>query len=242
MRRHAATCLVALAAIAASEGAFAWGTLLWADPVSTADVLAVGASAWAMPRSPLSPQVQALLTPAVDYRRHDGWFASTESGVGIDISGDPAWQYGVRTWPQFGNEHGRGASSQPSIGPRLQGQWFANHMVGGILMVQSALSLGSARQRDGAQFEWGVASGLEVPGGQLGAGLSATWGNSPFRRDYAGVSRAGLSDVSWTLGLDHRINAQWHMDAQLQQAWVMGPGQRYRPWTGMWTLWRDLLP
>jgi len=230
---------LACCAVLSCGQVLAWGTLLWADAPPPADVLSGGLSAWAFPRSPQGQHTELRLAPAIDYRRADGWFASTESGLGRDLSHDPDWQVGARLWPQLGRDRRDVTVTLPALGPRLQTQLFANHMVGGALMLQSALSWGGAQRRDGLQAEAGLASGLPVAGGTVGLGLSVTWANGADRRAYAGAPASGWSDVCWTVGFDHRFDATWHVDAQLQQAKVWGPAAQGPVRMGVLTWWRD---
>ncbi len=237
-RGLALACLAAAGTLTGGP-ALAWGTLLWADSPPQLDALSAGLSAWAYPRSPQGQHTERRWSPAIDYRRADGWFVSTESGLGRDLSTDPDWQVGARLWPQLGRDHRDATPTLPAVGPRLQEQLFANHLLGGLFMLQSALSWGGGQRRDGLQLEAGLASGLPVAGGSVGLGLSVTWANGADRRAYAGVPVAGWSDVCWTLGFDHRFNALWHVDAQVQQARVWSPAAQGPVRMGMLALWRD---
>jgi len=226
--------------------ALAWGTLLLIDPAPAQDTLSVGASVWSMPKSPEATHQSTTLTPALDYARHDGWFVSTEMGVGFNASHTETWQAGVRLWPQFGRSQQDVTPYAAHLGPRLQKQIFANHMLGDIAMVQSALSYGSGHDQRGMQSELGVVSGIPWSGGMLGLGVAATFGNRTYRRDYTGLNSSGWSDWSWTASLEHRFNANWHVDAQYQQASVkinpllVSTGTHAHPQTLLLTLWRDI--
>ncbi|RTL31371.1 MAG: hypothetical protein EKK47_07985 [Burkholderiales bacterium] len=250
MKRSIARCLLVCLAIWRPECALAWGTLLLIEAPPKQDTLAIGGTMWSMPRAPDGAHQTALLTPAIEYDRHDGWFASTEMGLGFNASSSERWQAGLRLWPQFGRDRQDASASQPRLGPRLQKQLFANGMLGDIALLQSAVSYGSGQSQNGVQTELGLTSGLPLARGFVGVGLAATYGNRTYRRDYTGIDRAGWSDWSWTVNVDHRVTAVWHVDAQYQQASVSvrpasaPPGSaaetRVRPYTALLTVWRDL--
>ena len=241
----ACACMSALAGL--PQAARAWGTLILIEAPPEHDTLAVGASYWATPRSPDGRHQTYALTPAIDYERHDGWFASTETGMGFNASHDASWQAGARLWPQLGRARQDQSASQTRLGPRLQKQLFANVMLGDVALAQSAVSDGSGRSQNGVQTELGLTSGIPLSGGMVGIGVSATFGNRAYRRDYAGVDACGWSDWSWTVSFDHKINQTWHADAQLQKATLINSSaadsptpSSARPYALLISLWRDL--
>lgn len=242
---------VALVCLAASwlwaSDAQAWGSLLLIEAPPAQDALAIGGSVWAVPRSPDGAHEAHALTPAFEYYRHEGWFASTEMGLGFNASHSEDWQGGVRLWPQFGRARQDEAPGAAHLGDRLQKQVFANHMLGGVALLQSALSYGSGGSQNGLQTELGLTSGVPMEGGLLGLGLATTYGNRAYRRDYTGIAHAGWSDWSWSANLDHRFDQHWHVDAQYQRASLAVSGanaqvstSRARPYTAILTIWRDL--
>ena len=115
-RLGAAGVCLALAGTLVSSSAWAWGNLLLIDAPPAQDTLAVGASAWAVPRSPGSRQQATLMLPALDYERHDGWFVSTDLGVGQNLSGHRDVQAGWRLWPQFGRSTKDATPGLPAFG------------------------------------------------------------------------------------------------------------------------------
>ncbi len=227
--------------------AHAWGNLLLIDAPPTQDALAIGASVWALPRSPQGTHESRSLTPALEYRRHDGWFASTEMGLGFNVSHSEDWQAGWRLWPQFGRARQDEATGSAHLGTRLQKQLYANHMLGQVALLQSALSYGSGASQNGLQTELGITSGVPMAGGMLGLGMATSYGNRVYQRDYMGMDRPGWSDWSWVVNLDHRFNGRWHLDAQYQRAYlaVSGSGAqaavgRAHPHAAILSIWRDL--
>lgn len=230
-----------LAGLLTGMVAHAGGNLPLIDAVPEQDKLALGASWWQSPRAPDRGATQQILMPAADWYNHAGWFASTENGLGVNLSSQADAQWGARLWPQWGRS-ARDASAQvQAIGPRWQAQVFANKLVGGVVLLQSATAVGSARSHDGLQSEWGLTSGVPLPGGLVGAGVSANWGNRAFRQDMFGQRTAAWNDLNATLNLDLRLDARWHVDGQLLRTRLLhsaGPDR----WThgALLSLWRDV--
>jgi hypothetical protein len=221
--------------------AHAWGSLLLPDAPPHEDTLALGVTHWRLPSSPESNSMRSLWSPAFEYRRADGGFVSTEMGLGWDLSRKPDWQYGPRLWPVLGRPHRDPVSGQAPMGDRWQKQWFANHMVDDVVLLQSAFSWGSGRNQAGFQSEFGAASGVPLWGGMLGFGLATTFGNAAYRHDDAGSAHRSWSDASLTLGYELRWSGHWHVDGQVQRARIMGSPASGQSTQGaaLLTLWRD---
>lgn len=205
-----------------SQPAWAWGSLLLMDAPPERDHWAAGASAWSVPRASGSNRQTALLLPAIDYAGANGLFASTDVGLGQNLSPWSSVQAGWRLWPQFGRPRQDASTALPAFGPRLLKQGFANAQLTEWLLAQSTLSVGGGRLRQGVSAEFGLTSGIPLGQELLGVGVSATQGNRAFRRDETGEARSGWSDCAWTLGMEHRWSQAWRVDAQFQQAWLLG--------------------
>lgn len=215
----------------------AGGNLVLIDTVPEHDHLALGWSAWAWPRSPDSPHSPPQWWPALDWYGHDGVFASTENGLGINLSRNPDLACGVRLWPQWGRAHEDATPGASAIGPRLQAQVFANRTLWGVVQAQTATAVGAGRQRDGLQSEWGLLTGVPWDGGALGVGVSLNWANRAYRRDMLGVPHAGWADANATLSFDQKLDARWHVDGQWLRTRLTASGR----WThaAVLSLWRD---
>jgi outer membrane scaffolding protein for murein synthesis (MipA/OmpV family) len=214
--------------------AHAWGNLLLMDEPPVSPSWSVGASVWSLPTSPGADRKQATLLPAVEWRNDQGLFASTDSGVGWNVSRDKATQWGLRLWPQLGRRSGDAPRGIGGIGPKLQAEAFANHALTEALLLQSGLLLGAGEHRNGMQVEWGATSGLPLGPGPdvLAIGVSATYANGPYRRAYFGISPAqssrsglpgfnpggGLADRCITLSFEHKVDAHWRVDLQAMRA------------------------
>lgn len=201
---------------------WAWGSLLLMDAPPEVDHVALGASAWSVPRASGSARQAQLILPAVDYQRADGLFVSTDLGVGQNLSPWRQLQAGWRLWPQFGRKRKDASAELPVHGPRLLKQAFANAQVTDWLLAQSTVSAGGGRDRQGLSAEVGLTSGVPLGGELLGIGVAATHGNRAFRRDETGEAASGWSDVSLTLSLEHRWSQAWRVDAQWQQVLLLG--------------------
>lgn len=202
--------------------AWAWGSLLLTDAPPEADHLALGASAWSLPRATGSARQTQLILPAIDYQRADGLFVSTDLGVGQNLSPWLQLQAGWRLWPQFGRTRQDASAGLPVHGPRLLKQAFANAQVTDWLLAQSTVSAGAGRDGQGLSAELGLTSGVPLGDELLGVGVAATHGNRAFRRDETGEAASGWSDVSMTLTMEHRWSQAWRVDAQWQQVWLLG--------------------
>ncbi len=221
--------------------ALAWGSLLLTDAPPHDDTVALGLTHWRLPSSPESHSMRSLWSPALEYRRADGGFVSTEMGLGWDLSRNPEWQYGPRLWPILGRPHRDPVSGQAPMGDRWQKQWFANHMLDDMVLLQSAFSWGSGRNQAGFQSEFGAASGVPLWGGMLGLGLATTFGNAAYRHDDAGSAHRSWSDASLTLGYEVRWSGHWRVDGQVQRARILGSPASGQGTQGaaLLTLWRD---
>jgi outer membrane protein len=265
-RRHAlAWALAAGCGLAGSTGAGAAGNLLLIEAAPAQARLAVGASLWAWPRYPGARQSTATPLPALAYAHPNGFFASTDDGLGWNLSGRPDVQAGLRLWPQWGRHAADAAPGVGGIGDRLQAEAFANWSPSPVLLLQSGLLQGAGRQHKGLQLELGATSGLPIGADLLGIGLSASYANAAYRNSYFGIDAAqaaasglaerqpgaGWLDVGLTLSAEHRLSPQWHLGGQLLLARLQGttaaPANSARPWppartqrAGTLTLWRDL--
>ena len=218
-----------LAAGLLPAAAGAAGNLLLIEAPPTQTTLALGASVWSLPQYPGARKSDTLLLPALDYQHANGFFASTDLGLGWNLSPTPAVQAGVRLWPQFGRSRKDGPAGLEPIGLRIQPQAYANLQVGQVLLLQSGLLYGAGRDRDGLQLELGATSGIPVGDSLIGIGLAATWANRAYQQSYFGVSAAesrasglpafspksGLLDTSLTISAELKFGPQWRLSGQV---------------------------
>ena len=226
--QRAAAGAALLAALGAGPAHAAGNLLLIEAPPAQASLM-LGASVWVLPQYPGAKKTDAMLLPALDYQHPNGFFASTDLGVGWNLSPLKTVQAGVRLWPQFGRSRKDGPAGLEPVGLRIQPQAFANLQVGQVLLLQSALLYGAGRDRDGVQLELGATSGIPIGDDLIGIGLSATWANQAWRQSYFGVSagesrasglpayalESGWHDASLTLSAEHRFGPLWRLSGQL---------------------------
>ncbi len=205
------------------------GNLLLIEAPPKQTTLALGASVWSLPQYPGARKSDTLVLPALDYQHANGFFASTDLGLGWNLSPTPAVQAGVRLWPQFGRSRKDSPAGLEPIGLRIQPQAYANLQVGQVLLLQSALLYGAGRDRDGVQVELGATSGIPVGDSLIGIGLAASWANRAYQQSYFGVSaaesrasglpafspKAGLLDTSLTVSAEVKFGPQWRLSGQL---------------------------
>lgn len=211
------------------SAAGAAGSLVLIDAPPAADTLAFGASVWRLPQFPGAARSDTLVLPGVDWYSRNGWFVSTDNGVGYNAAPTKDVQAGVRLWPQFGRSKGDAPAGLESIGLRIQPQAFVNALVAGVVLVQGAWAAGAGRKGKGSQLELGLTTGIPMDRTLIGFGLSRTWANAAFRDDYFGVSAAsaqasglpattlggGGLDQAASVSLEHRFDDRWRISGQV---------------------------
>ena len=232
-----ALALAGLVAAGATSAAHAWGNLLLIEAPPADSTLAIGATTFVLPRHPGADRLEASVWPGLDYYRSNGFFVSTENGLGWNLAPRSDVQAGIRLWPQPGR---RARDVRPGLSPiplRIQEELFANIQALPALLLQSGWLYGSGPHRDGMQLEIGATSGLPIGTDLLAVGLAATYANAAHRQGYYGLStsdalasglaatrplRAGWQDWSLTFSAEHRLSARWHVDGQLVVARLLG--------------------
>ena len=250
-----------LAGLACAAGpAQAFGNLLLIESPPAAATLAVGPALWVLPKYPGSRSGTAAIIPGVDFYAPSGFFASTDSGLGWNLSKRRDVQAGLRLWPQFGRSAADAPAGISAIGHRLQAQAFFNFAPLPEVLLQSALLRGAGQHHDGMVAEWGATSGVPLGADLLAIGLAASFANRAWRQSYFGVSAseavrsglaqfgpgAGWQDVSLSFSTEHHFTPQWHLSGQLTFARLLGGAARSplagsaRQTGASVTLWRDL--
>lgn len=92
-----------------------------------------------------------MLLPLLDYQWKSGWFAGTSNGVGMNFSGNPAQQYGVRLTADIGRNENRSPAlrGMGDVGPSLEAGGFFNQYLSPETFLTSSLRYGAGRQHDG---------------------------------------------------------------------------------------------
>ena len=226
--RAAGAAALGLAALAGTT-AQAAGNLLLIEAAPQQTSLSLGGAVWQLPKYPGASGNATLVLPAIDYQHRNGFFLSTDLGLGWNLQPAAGVQAGVRLWPQFGRSRKDGPTGLDPVGLRIQPQAFANLQVGEVLLLQSGVLVGAGRDRDGVQVELGATSGIPIGDSLIGIGLATTWANKAYRNSYFGVSAAesqasglaafaldsGWLDTSLTLSAEFKFNAQWRLSGQV---------------------------
>lgn len=199
------------------------------------------------PRAPGSARQRDGLLPALDYSNPNGFFLSTDTGLGWNfapalLGADAAkdWQLGARIWPQAGRPRRDTPPGIDSLNSRIGGEFFANVQAHPALLLQSGVTFGGGRYRHGNLLEIGATSGIPLGPDLLAISLAASYGNSAQLRGSFGVSaaeakRSGLSEYlpasgwqDWSIALsgEHKFSADWSVSGQWMQARLIAQAAR----------------
>lgn len=220
------------------------GSLLLLDAPPAETTWSGGLSVRGWPRAPGSGRQRYSLLPAIDYEAANGIFAATDEGLGWNLApallgSAPAakdWQFGLRLWPQSGRSRRESPPGVESLGTRIVTEAFANVQVLPVLLLQSGLSWGSGRHRNGGQLELGATSGIPLGDDLIGITVAATYANAAHLRGSFGLraseSRnsglptwqpsAGWQDWSVALSGEHKFSADWSVSGQWLHARLVG--------------------
>ena len=252
--------LLASTLVFVARPALAWGSLLLIEPPPASGTLAIGPSVWTLPKYPGARGTTATVLPGVDGYAASGLFASTDTGLGWNLSRRADLQYGARLWPQLGRSQADTPPGLSRIGTRLQLEAFANYAPLPALLLQAGVLRGAGRHHDGTQVEIGATSGLPLGQDLLAIGLATTFANRAYRQGYLGVSAAesaasgvpawsigsGWHDVSLTFSAEHRLTEAWRVSGQWVTARLLGTARgspltaSARQSAATLTLWRQL--
>lgn len=205
----------------ASTAAQAMGGLLLIDPPPAEQArLSFGGSLWSL-HGPATqaPRNRTWLLPSAEYYAPNGMFASTDIGLGWNLSPLSDVQAGVRLSPLPSQATVNGQPAR--VGSRLEHGLFLNYAATDILLMQSSVRRGAGIGRQGVMAEVGATSGLPLPGHELlGLTAGASWANHAWRSSYVTSSTpppAGWQDSQVALSHEHRLTSHWRLDTQ----WVL---------------------
>ncbi|MBA4266837.1 MAG: hypothetical protein C0453_17310 [Comamonadaceae bacterium] len=165
-----------------------------------------------------SDESRVRLYPGVDYQWANGWFAGTTNGIGVNLSRQPAMQYGARVTVDLGRKERRSAAlrgmGDVDVRPEL-GAFFNLVPTPGVTLT-SSLRFGSGVDRDGWVIDLGANRSWRITETtSLGVGVSATWANANYQQSYFGVTPAqaitsGYAPYRADAGVrDVRLSASW---------------------------------
>jgi len=165
-----------------------------------------------------SDESRVRLYPGVDYQWANGWFAGTTNGIGVNLSRQPAMQYGARVTVDLGRKERRSTAlrgmGDVDMRPEL-GAFFNLVPTPGVSLT-SSLRYGSGVNRDGWVIDLGANRNWRITEAtSLGLGVSATWANTNYQQSYFGVTPAqaitsGYAPYRADAGVrDVRLSASW---------------------------------
>ncbi len=266
-RAGRAKTLLCLLCLGLPASAVAEGGLLLVDAPPAQASTSVGATLLAMPAYSGSSSTRPLIIPAYEWRHPSGAFASTDLGLGWNLSRRPDLQFGVRLWPIFVRHMNEGPrlATQPGVPGGIERTAFLNWTPVPYAQLQSSLRTGFGADQRGVLAEAGFSVGAPI-GAQVlvGITLGATFANAAYRRTYfavrnpttpvsfAGalpaVTGGGWQDLQAALGGEWQLAQQWRIDGRLERWRLLGAAAasplaetRWQS-AGVLSLWYDLKP
>lgn len=148
-------------------------------------------SASAMPDYADSGKSRVALMPGLEYRWANGWFASTERGVGYNFSKESALQYGVGLGVDMGRQSGGALSGMGDVDARLEYLAFMQYARDRAVQLSSSVRYGSGNDRLGLVVDLGAGYNMDVaPDWKLGVGVGTSWANADYMQTYFGVTQS----------------------------------------------------
>lgn len=214
------------------------GTLVILDPPPSQVTAWGGASALSFPDYLASRRQRWLMIPALDVNTPTGAFASTDTGVGWNLSTRRDLQWGPRLWAQLGrSSRGSGVAGDTGIGARWTKGGFCNLQPAEFLLLQSSVMTGSGRHGDGMTAEIGAVLGLPIgqPDNDVGLTAAVTWANRAFRQSYlisapdsvpplhsVWQPAGGWQDASLGVVAEARLSPGWKLSGQISAVRLLG--------------------
>lgn len=231
--------LLLLGTLLSATTARAEGSLVILDPPPGHVTAWGGASVWSFPDYLASRRQRWVLLPALDVNTPSGAFASTDVGIGWNLSARPDVQWGPRLWPLLGRTSRASAvSGDAGIGPRWTKGGFFNWQPAEFLLLQSSAMTGAGRRGDGMTAEIGGVLGLPVgqPDNDVGLTASVTWANRAFRQSYLTSApereppqlaatwqpAGGWQDASLGVTAEARLSPRWKLSGQISAVRLLG--------------------
>jgi outer membrane scaffolding protein for murein synthesis (MipA/OmpV family) len=221
----------------------AGGTIFIDPPPEQAYTLSLGPTLWMFPSYPGGRRLQTVLFPGVDFYAANGLFASTDNGIGWNLSSRSDLQAGLRLWAQLGRKarDSRRLAGTDDIGPRLEKGGFVNFAPYDFLLLQSSVRYGSGVRGDGLLAEVAVTTGLPLGDkGSLAFSLGTTWANQAYRQSYFGLTEeqalrsnrapwqmsSGQQDTNLGVSGEYRLDPDWRLSGQWIHAHLLGDAAR----------------
>jgi len=177
------------------------------------------------------------LMPGLEYRWANGFFASTERGVGYNFAKDSALQYGLGLGADMGRRASGALSGMGDVDARIEYAAFLQYAMGRDADVAAALRYGSGNDAQGLVVELGAHYSLNLaPQWKLGFGVGTSWANAPYLQTYFGVTDAqsnqtgfaaytptgGFRDVSANLTLSYALTPEISLAGGVSASSLLG--------------------
>jgi outer membrane scaffolding protein for murein synthesis (MipA/OmpV family) len=240
-RHHLKTITLAAGIALAAPSAFAqaFDAVHLSGAAPGMDGGSVGAALIATYQYQGSDKRRTLLLPVLDYQWANGWFAGVSNGIGVNFSGSPQTQYGLRLTADPGRKQHRASALQGmgDIDPAVEVGAFFNVALPKGLVLTSSARRGAGVDNKGVVADFGVAYSTEIaPKWYLSAGSGVTYANAHYMQPYFGVSRAqsaasghavyslgaGARDLRTRLALTYSIDKTTALTTMLATTSLLG--------------------
>lgn len=188
----------------------------------------IGLGIVSVPKYTDSSKQQIRPLPILDLQWKSGVFFSTVSGLGIDLSSNPSWQYGVRlgliaNQEQSANNRDNGpGNTSTNLAPGI----FANYLLDKHFSILTALTTGAGNGKHPEGFTASVGGRVvhRINNQHSVYGiLGTTWASDKYMQDYYGVTTqqamdypfpayetsAGMLKVKLSVGWNWAMNKNW---------------------------------
>jgi outer membrane scaffolding protein for murein synthesis (MipA/OmpV family) len=142
------------------------------------------------------------ILPLLDYQWHNGWFAGTTNGVGVDFSNDTSNSYGLRLTADFGRKEDRSDAliGMGDIDPRPEIGGFFNHYVSREIFLTSSLRYGSGNDRKGLIADVGAGYSTQfAPQWRIGVNVATSYVNANYMQSNFGVTAEQAAATGYAL-------------------------------------------
>jgi outer membrane scaffolding protein for murein synthesis (MipA/OmpV family) len=186
-----------------------------------------------------SEKRRTLVLPVIDYQWANGWFAGVTNGIGVNFSGSPQNQYGLRLTVDKGRKQDRASSlrGMGDVDAAAEGGAFFNHALSEGFVLNSSVRVGAGDRHKGLVVDLGVGYSTEIaPRWYLSTGAGATFVNTHYMRSFFGVTGAqsvasgyavyspgsGARDLRANLALTYSISPKTSVTAAVSASSLVG--------------------
>lgn len=163
------------------------------------DIRAAGVLFFSAPRYAGADARTNVAVPSATVIMANGFFADVINGVGVNLSADPRFEYGLRATVGLGRDEAAGLQGLGRIRDAVNVGGFANYNATERWQVQSSTRYGSGYDRNGLLIDIGTSYDIFQQGpASVSLDLSASYANRSYMQSFYGVSadqaaRSGLA-------------------------------------------------